>query len=143
MSVQPSLVTPAAVVITAFILACQIILSPNLARGDEIKWQDPVFRSPAATAAMPIPTRPLDEKDAIVALERIQYALSEVGDGGTYVWHRWHGQLSGVVRPIASFKKDSGEVCRRLMVLLTSGKRTKKMQSVACRLSSGRWQLEG
>jgi hypothetical protein len=143
MSEHTSLVTPAAVVITALILVCQIFLTPSLALGEEIKWQDPVFRSAAAPSPMPRPAPPLNEKDAIVALERIQYALSEVGDGGTYAWRRWHGKLSGLVRPTASFKTDSGQVCRRLMVLLTSGKRTRKMHSVACRLPSGRWQLDG
>jgi hypothetical protein len=143
MSEHTSLVTPAAVVITALVLVCQIFLGPGRAFGDEIKWQDPVFRSAAAPSPLPAPTPPLNEKDAIVALERIQYALSEVGDGSTYAWRRWHGNLSGLVHPIASFKKDTGQVCRRLMVLLTSGERTRKMESVACRLPSGRWQLDG
>jgi hypothetical protein len=142
MRAHSSIVGPAAVVITALALVCQIFLGPSPARGAEVKWEDPVF--PPAVATAPLPTPPLDEKDAIVALERIQYALSEVEDGGTYVWRRWHGQLSGVVHPIASFKKkDSGQVCRHLTVLLTSGERTRKMQSIACRLPSGRWQLDG
>jgi len=142
MSTQPSLVTLAAVVITAFALICQVFLSSSAVLAGEVKWQDPTF-VPVVTTRPPPPPRPLDEKDAIVALERIQFALTEVGDGMTYVWRRWHGHLAGVVRPRASFKNDSGQVCRHLMVLLSSGQRTRKMESVACRLPNGRWQLNG
>ena len=41
----------------------------------------------------------LDEYDEIAALEAIRVALTEVGDGTTYVWHRQHGRLSGIVQP--------------------------------------------
>ena len=119
MSAHSSLVTLAAVVITAFVLVGQILLGSPLA---------PPPRSPMADrnlslargdrAAAPAPTK-LDVRDEIAALERIQYALSEVGDGSTYVWRRWHGRLSGVVHPTVSFKDDSGKVCRHLVVLLT------------------------
>ena len=45
----------------------------------------------------------LDENDEIAALEAIRVALTEVGDGGTYVWHRQHGRLSGIVQPTLRF----------------------------------------
>jgi surface antigen len=85
----------------------------------------------------------LDANDEIAALERIQYALSEVGDGATYVWRRWHGQLSGIVQPTSSFRDTDGRVCRHMVVMLTTGTRTKKQEGIACRLPSGRWQLDG
>ena len=31
---------------------------------------------------------PLDESDEIAALQSVQYALSEVADGSSYIWHR-------------------------------------------------------
>lgn len=135
MSAQSSLVAPATVVITAFVLVGHILLSPGALAGER-GWQTQVY--PAASVPFA-----LDEKDEIAALERIQYALSEVGDGTTYVWRRWHGRLSGVIRPKSSFKDPSGKVCRNLLMLLTTGKRTRKIEGTACRLSSGRWQLEG
>jgi hypothetical protein len=143
MSAHPSLVTLAAVVITAFVLAAGILMSPRAAFADAQKWETRIYPSePSALDPIAAP-RQLDVKDEIAALERIQFALSEVGDGTSYVWRRWHGQLAGVVHPTSSFKDPSGKVCRHLVVLLTTGKRTSKMEGVACRLPSGRWQLEG
>jgi surface antigen len=143
MSAHPSLVTLAAVVITAFVLAAGILMSPRAAFADAQKWETRIYPSePSALNPIAAP-RELDVKDEIAALERIQFALSEVGDGTSYVWRRWHGRLAGVVRPTSSFKDPSGKVCRHLVVLLTTGKRTSKMEGVACRLPSGRWQLEG
>jgi surface antigen len=143
MSAHPSLVTLAAVVITAFVLAAGILMSPRAAFADGQKWETRVYpSSPSALAAI-TPPRELDVKDEIAALERIQFALSEIGDGTSYVWRRWHGRLAGVIHPTSSFKDASGKVCRHLVVLLTTGKRTSKMEGVACRMPSGRWQLEG
>jgi len=141
MSTQSSLVTLAAVVITAFVLVGQILLGPSVALADD-QWQTRVQPSPATTTPAEAPTG-LDERDEIAALERIQYALSEIGDGSTYVWRRWHGRLSGIVHPTTSFKDRSGKVCRHLIVLMTTGKRTKRIEGIACRLASGRWQLDG
>lgn len=86
---------------------------------------------------------PLDESDEIAALESVQVALSELGDGGTYVWHRQNGRLSGVVQPTTSFKDTSGKVCRHVVLMLTTGATTKKAEGIACRLDNGQWQLEG
>lgn len=141
MSAHPSLVTLFAVVITAFVLVGLIFLAPGRASAEGQQWETRTYRAPTPTE-LAIP-RPLDVNDQIAALERIQYALSEVGDGSTYVWRRWHGHLSGIVQPTSSFKDASGRVCRHMVVLLTTGKRTKKIEGVACRLQSGRWQLDG
>lgn len=85
----------------------------------------------------------LDESDEIAALQSVQYALSEVADGSSYIWHRSNGRLSGVVKPLTSFKDQQGSVCRHVLVVLNSSETTKKTETVACRLSSGVWQLEG
>jgi surface antigen len=160
MSPHPSLVTLAAVVTTGLVLVGVILLGPTTAFGGD-EWETSVSAemtdtAPAALPSVPgtsimpgavvdIPVGPykLDEKDEIAALERIQYALSEVGDGKTYVWRRWHGRLSGLVQPTASFKDSSGKVCRHLIVLMTTGHNTRKQEGIACRLPSGRWQLDG
>lgn len=158
MSLHPSLVTLATVVITGLVLVTQVLLGPTAAFGGE-QWEASVSTEPPQAPAIPtlhgaavipgttveIPVGPyrLDEKDEIAALERIQYALAEVGDGKTYVWRRWHGKLSGLVQPTSSFKDPEGKVCRHLLVMMTTGLNTKRREGIACRLPSGRWQLEG
>ena len=85
----------------------------------------------------------LDENDEIAALEAIRVALTEVGDGGTYVWYRQHGRLSGIVQPTASFKDAAGRVCRHILLIMTVGTATGRAEGIACRLGDGRWQLDG
>ena len=51
-------------------------------------------------------------------------ALTEVGDGGSYVWRRSHGRLSGIVQPTASFKDPGGRVCRHIVLTMTVGTAT-------------------
>ena len=70
-------------------------------------------------------------------------ALTEVGDGATYVWHRRHGRLSGIVQPTASFKDPAGRVCRHIVLVLSSLDHSGKVEGIACRAPDGRWQLEG
>ena len=157
MGSHPSLVTLATVVTTGLVLAGQILLTSSVAFGGSNGWetsvspaapanapaQIPLSLVPGTTVEIAVPPPKLDEKDEVAALERIQYALSEVGDGKTYVWRRWHGRLSGIVQPTASFKDNGGKVCRHLIVLMTTGANTKKQEGIACRLPSGRWQLDG
>jgi surface antigen len=85
----------------------------------------------------------LDETDEVAALESVQFALSEVGDGASYIWHRNNGRLSGMVQPVASFKDRTGQICRHVLVVLTAGTHSKKAEGVACRLPTGQWKLEG
>jgi surface antigen len=85
----------------------------------------------------------LDENDEIAALEAIRVALTEVGDGGSYVWYRQHGRLSGIVQPTVSFKDVAGRVCRHILLIMTVGAATGRAEGIACRLGDGRWQLDG
>ena len=85
----------------------------------------------------------LDENDEIAALEAVRVALTQVGDGATYVWHRANGRLSGVVQPTGSFKDPAGHVCRHIILILATGAHSSKIEGVACRLANGRWQLDG
>lgn len=84
-----------------------------------------------------------DASDKRAALESVQYALSEIGDGSSYVWHRGHGKLSGVVQPTQSFKDAQGKICRHFVVMLASGTYSKRTETVACRMDDGIWQLDG
>ena len=85
----------------------------------------------------------LDENDEIAALEAIRVALTEVGDGNSYVWYRRYGRLSGIVQPTVSFKDPAGRVCRHILLIMTVGAATGRAEGIACRLSDGRWQLDG
>jgi hypothetical protein len=84
-----------------------------------------------------------DENDEIAALEAIRIALTEVGDGNTFAWHRRHGRLSGLVQPTTSFKDSAGRVCRHILLIMTAGDHVGKAEGVACRGGDGRWQLGG
>ena len=94
-------------------------------------------------AAHIIPRPTLGEGERIAALEALQLALSEVGDGATYIWHARSGRISGVVSPTQSFQDRTGKVCRHIVVQLTAGPLTRNTEGVACRLATGVWQLEG
>jgi surface antigen len=85
----------------------------------------------------------LDENDEVAALEAIRVALTEVGDGNSYVWYRKHGRLSGIVQPTVSFKDPAGRVCRHILLIMTVGAATGRAEGIACRLGDGRWQLDG
>ena len=103
----------------------------------------PAPRQPAASFPRSGREANLDEDDEIAALEAIRVALTEVGDGVSFVWHRRHGQLGGLVQPTQSFKDGGGRVCRRILVVLSAGRRSARIEGTACRLVGGRWQLEG
>lgn len=156
---EPSLFPIAAATLTAFALAAVVFVAPDMAgAGDVTAAERRVLpavppgmrvdmtdhagrpRSPDQTATERVA---LDETDRYAALESIQFALSEVGDGATYIWHRHNGRLSGTVHPTGSFRSSSGEVCRHVVVMLASGSRSRKTEGVACRLPSGQWRLEG
>jgi surface antigen len=85
----------------------------------------------------------LDEADEIAAFEALHLGLSEVGDGATYVWHRANGRLSGAVQPTKSFKAASGQVCRHIVVSLSSGTMHRRTEGIACRANDGVWSLNG
>lgn len=86
---------------------------------------------------------PLDIFDEVAALDAIRIALTQVGDGNSFVWYRNNGRLSGVVQPTRSFRDGTGRICRHIVVVLTTGPRTGKIEGFACRLTDGGWQLEG
>lgn len=85
----------------------------------------------------------LNDLDEAATLHALHVGLTEVPDGANFVWRRSHGRLSGVVRPLFSFKNATGEVCRHVVVTLRSGDRTRTVEGAACRQPDGRWVLEG
>lgn len=101
---------------------------------------------PGITLSAPRPRYPRDiltRIDEMAALEAIQVALSGVADGATYVWRRNHGYLNAVIRPTQSFKDSRERVCRHVVIMLNSGTHSRRAEGIACRISDGRWSLEG
>lgn len=149
MSTSASLFPVAVTGLTALALAAAIAMSADFARAAEQNADNaeaPGCRCPKSDSIKPklADLRPeLDQNDEFAALESVQFALTEVADGSSYVWRRTHGRLSGIVNPIASFKDTRGAVCRYAVIVLSSIDRTKRTEIVACRLPTGVWQLEG
>lgn len=138
-------------VATASLLASLALMPVREAATQEARPVQPpcaCSTPPQAPGATPRPrladhSRDLDDSDEIATLEAIRVALTEVADGSSFVWHRDSGRLSGVVQPTASFKDASGRVCRHLVLVLSAGARSGRVEGVACRLTGGRWQFEG
>jgi hypothetical protein len=96
-----------------------------------------------APRGRPLPTPRFDRKDEAAALEAIQVALTQVGDGSSYVWYRHGGRLSGVIQPTQSFKDPLGRVCRHLVVTLSAEGRSARTDAIACRQFHGGWIVDG
>lgn len=148
---RPRSVSPVALVAAVSLIATFALPSTRQVVAEEIRPAQPAPCTCSTPEQAPRAPRPkfadhsqdLDASDEIATLEAIRVALSEVGDGATFVWHRNNGRLSGIVKPTASFKDASGRVCRHIVLVLTTGLRTARAEGVACRLDDGRWQLEG
>ncbi len=131
--------------VTAFSLVAAIFMSTDFAAADDAQ-AGPSCSCPRSSSIRPKFAglhAPLDETDEVAALESLQFALTEVADGSSYVWHRSNGRLSGIVKPMSSFKDSQGSICRNVLVVLNSADTTKKTEVVACRLTTGVWQLDG
>ena len=149
----------ASTVLAGFSLVAIAVMIPDFARASELaptantapcSCSDNQRSAPNNPGARPkvaelkaSPVLQLDENDEIAALDAIRHALVEVADGSAYVWHRYHGRLSGVIQPTASFKDAAGNVCRHIITMLSSGPSSRKVEGIACRLPDGNWQLDG
>lgn len=87
------------------------------------------------------PNRLLGFADEVATLHAIHTALNSVGDGGAFVWQRGNGRLDGLIRPTASFKSSSGQICRHVIIRLTSGYYSREVEGIACQDGSGTWSL--
>jgi hypothetical protein len=132
--------------LTAFALAAAIFVSSGFAHAAET-GAEPRCLCPSAAPQNPTwskfsePSTALDQNDEYAALASVQLALTEVADGSSYVWRRHNGRLSGLVKPLSSFKDTKGDVCRHAVVVLSSLNETKRTEIVACRLPTGIWEL--
>ena len=143
MSTNASLFPLAAAGLTAFTLAAALFNSADFAHAGEPAAATGCLCPKTGDLAATADLKPgLDQTDEDAALESVQLALTEVADGSSYIWHRSHGRLSGVVKPLSSFKDTHGAVCRHAVVVLSGLSTTKRTEIVACRLPTGIWQLE-
>jgi surface antigen len=85
----------------------------------------------------------LGGSDRSVALNALEVALNELGDGATLVWKRQGHGLAGAIRPVAAFRDDRGRVCRHLIYSLSFGNYPRKVEGIACRGADGIWSLQG
>ena len=83
----------------------------------------------------------LDRTDQMVALRALHLALSQVPDGGTFVWRKKSRSLKGMIRPSKAFRNADGKICRHIIYALVLGRYTKQIEGIACRQEDGRWQL--
>lgn len=131
-----SLATLAATVFAAVFMVAMIMMVPGFAIASE------TASIPARASPGPDFRAQLDDFDEFATLDAVHAALSQVGDGGTYVWHRHNGRISAIMQVKQSFKDTTGQVCRSLVVMLNSGQHSRKTETVACRLATGGWQLD-
>jgi surface antigen len=85
----------------------------------------------------------LDRSDRAVALQALQMALTELGDGVTLVWRRSESQLVGRIKPVSAFRDDASRICRHVVYQLALGAYEKKVEGVACREEDGSWSISG
>lgn len=85
----------------------------------------------------------LDAADEIAALDAVRVALTEAGDGSTYVWQRNHGRLNGAVRLTNTFRDGEGRFCRHIVMSLTAGRYSRRTEGIACRGDDRVWSLDG
>ena len=85
----------------------------------------------------------LDRNDRDIALNALQVALTELGDGATLVWRRPSRGLTGVIKPVSAFRDGEGRVCRHLTYSLSLGTFVREVEGTACREQGGAWSLKG
>ena len=147
MSTNASLFPIAAAGATAFALVAAIFVSADIVWADEPAGNQATIgclcpNSGGGSSKLTGLKLELDQNDELAALESVQFALTEVADGSSYFWRRSHGRLSGLVKPLSSFKDTHGDVCRHAVVVLSGTESTKRTEIVACRLATGIWRLE-
>lgn len=97
----------------------------------------------AGSRELPSLPRHTEPGDMTAALEAVEIALTQAGDGATYVWRRGNGRLTGAVRPTSTFRDADRRVCRHLEMQLWLGTYSRRTEGIACRGDDGVWLLEG
>ncbi len=80
-------------------------------------------------------------KDAAATLEAIDTALRSVRDGGSFVFHRNRGALTGIIKPTRTFRAHDGRLCRDIEVELNAQHRARRVVGTACLDAQDTWRL--
>lgn len=126
-----------------------LVLSVLLPALVPLKAEENGANDVAAVATSPAPqglqalNSGLDQSDRTIALQALQMALTELGDGVTLVWRRPVSQLRGRIKPVSAFRDDQGRICRQVVYSLARGGQEKEIEGVACREQDGHWAIAG
>ena len=85
----------------------------------------------------------LDRSDRVAAMQALELALSELGDGVTLVWQRPERGLGRPDQAGIGVSRRHGRVCRHVVYSLALGTYQREIEGVACRESNGSWSLSG
>lgn len=83
----------------------------------------------------------LDYKDQLIAMRALHLALTQVPDGGSFVWRKSSRSLKGLIKPTRAFRNADGQVCRHVIYALSLGRYIKQIEGIACRTNDGSWYL--
>lgn len=133
----------ASVMLAGALLAGEALADPHGPEGASSRPTRPKEATTARRATLADLRAQLDASDQLAALAALHFALSQVGDGATYVWRKRSRDLSGAIRPTMAFRNESGQVCRHVIYVLALGSYSKSIEGIACRDWSGRWTLSG
>ena len=137
--------------VSSLAIACSAVqlAGPAIAAPTGIQFKKSAVSPPAAPPAPQAnPARRLSQLkaqleygDRVIAMRSLHLALTQVPDGGTFVWRKKSRSLKGVIRPSKPFRNNSGQICRHVIYALALGPYNKQIEGIACRQNDGRWQL--
>lgn len=82
----------------------------------------------------------LSADDKALFLASLQYALEKAQTNTQVPWENAEGSVSGEVKPIATFKLNSGKFCRVYQASFSSDSEDiQETEATACRNSEGIW----
>ncbi len=105
----------------------------------DLNWSDAKKPRKMTLTKLRSKLRPADE---YATLNALLIALSQVGDGQTYIWGRPKRQLRAFITPTSSYRDKSGNICREIIVSLVLGSYMKRIETTACRGKNRSWQLQ-
>ena len=112
------------------------------------RWNAPIIGAGALVLSVFAPAPPPLKagengagSDRVAAVQALELALSELGDGVTLVWQRSERGLVGRIKPVSVFRDDAGRVCRHVVYSLALGAYQRQIEGVACREPDGTWSL--
>lgn len=83
----------------------------------------------------------MDAADRREAQKAAQRAFEKAPSGTAVAWHNPDSGHSGVVIPIRTFQKRSGQYCREYQQTVTIGGQEHQAYGTACRQPDGSWKI--